>query len=188
MNFSPNHKTLEYIYTICENKTTCSDEFKSAKHKFLNIQLQKRTIGVYSINGEEFEFDQNVILYLRTLRDIISSDVPYNQKINTVFKEIVAMLNAIELSFYTIRKEQNNVFMLRPTEFFTFFSKIKKHDTLIYEIYINLAKEYLNQLEYMAYTIINKVDELNYDLKSYSNDFFNMFIEIHEPEKANDCN
>jgi hypothetical protein len=67
MNFSPNHKTLEYISTICDNKIICSLEFKSAELKYLNTQIQKKMICEYSINGEVFEFDQNVILYLRQL-------------------------------------------------------------------------------------------------------------------------
>jgi hypothetical protein len=178
MNFSPNRKTLEYIYSVCENKITCSPDFKSVELKYMNAQLQKKMIGEYSINGEVFEFDRNVILYLHALRNLISLEFPYSQKTKTVYKEIVSVLNTIESSFVLIKKEPNNIFMIKPTEFFTMLLKLKNRGSPIFSAYMNLAKEYLHQLEYMAYTIINRIDELDFDLRSYSDDFFKTFLAL----------
>jgi len=178
MNFSPNHKTLEYIYAICENKLICSSEFKSAEMKYLTMQLQKKMISEYTINGEVFEFDRNVILYLRVLRDIISLEAPYSRKTTAIYKEIAYILNTIQCSFNSIKREHNEVFIMDPTEFFISLLKIKRRDSPIFSVYINLAKEYLNQLEYMAFAIINRIDELDFDLRSYSDEFFKEFLKL----------
>jgi hypothetical protein len=190
MNFSPNHKTLEYIYAICENKIICSSEFKSAEMKYLTMQLQKKMISEYTINGEVFEFDRNVILYLRVLRDIISLECPYSKKTTAIYKEIAYILNIIQSTFYSIKQEHHKVFIMDPTEFFISLLKMKKRDSPIFSLYINLAKEYLNQLEYMAFTIINRIDELDFDLRSYSNDFFKEFLKLdfQVPDSTNVVN
>jgi hypothetical protein len=178
MNFYPNHKTLEYIYAVCENKIICSSDFKSAELKYLTIQIQKKMISEYTINGEVFEFDRNVILYLRVLRDIISLEAPYSQKTTVIYKEIAQVLNTIQSKFNSIKKEHNDVFIMMPTEFFISLLKMKRSTSSIFSVYINLAKKYLNQLEYMAFTIINRIDELNFDLRSYSDEFFKKFLEL----------
>lgn len=177
MNFCPNHKTLEYIYAVCENKTICSSDFKSAELIFLNTRLQKTLIGKYTINDELFEFDRNVVIYLSALRNIISLDTPYSKKTMVIYKEIVSILDTIETSFNIIKKAPNDIFIIKPTEFFTRLLKIKQHDnkSAIFVIYKDLAKEYLNQLEHMAYTIINRIDELDFDLRGYTEEFFNEF-------------
>jgi len=197
MNFLPNHKTLEYIYAVCENKIICSSDLKSAELKFLsaelkflNAQLQKKMISEYTINGEVFEFDRNVILYLRVLRDIILLDAPYSKKTTAIYKEIADVLNAIQSSFNTIKREHNEVFIVNPTEFFMSLLKMKRRDIPIFSIYLNLAKEYLNQLEYMAFTVINRIDELDFDIRSYSDEFFKEFLalDFQVPENSNVCN
>lgn len=178
MNFSPNHKTLEYIYAVCENKIICSSDFKSTELKFMSVQSQKKMISEYTINGEVFEFDRNVILYLRVLRDIISLEAPYSRKTTAIYKEIANVLNTIQSSFNSIKREHNDVFIMNPTEFFISILKMKQRDSPIFSVHINLAKEYLNQLEYMAFTIINRIDELDFDLRSYSDEFFKEFLEL----------
>lgn len=190
MNFSPNHKTLEYIYSVCDNKTLCSAEFKSTELKFLTMQLQKKMISEYTIDGVVFEFDRNVILYLCVLRNIISLEAPYSQKTNAIYKEIVSILNTIETSFTIIEPEQTDIFMIKPTEFFTMLLKMKQRHSLIFLAYTNLAKEYLNQLEHMSYSIINRIDELDFDLRDCSDDFFKEFLTLdtHVPENPNPPN
>lgn len=190
MNFLPNHKTLEYIYSVCENKIICSSDLKSAELKFISTQSQKKMISEYTINEEVFEFDRNVILYLRVLRDIISLDPPYSRKTTAIYKEIANVLNTLESSFNSIKRDHKEIFIMRPTEFFIFLLKTKQRDSPIFSIYINLAKEYLNQLEHMAFTVINRIDELDFDLRSYSDEFFKEFLtlDFQVPENSNVCN
>ena len=186
--FFPTNKTLDYINAlslvkldVCET----TEKLKETSAKIFKLREIKNMFGRYSVNDEILVFDRNILLQLRVLRNLIlhfqeqkKNNKKYSAESVRVYNEIVSILDFIETGYSYLNQSSLNVLMVRPSELFNVLIKTNIKCARIFDKHVELAIEYIEQLETMLCCIINHLDEIEYDIRSYSHDFFNTFLTI----------
>jgi hypothetical protein len=187
-DFFPTNKTLDCINVlslvkldVCET----TEKLKDTSAKIVKLREKKNMFGRYSVNDEILVFDRNVLLQLRVLRNLVlhfqeqkKNNKKYSVESVRVYNEIVSILDFIETGYSYLNQSSLNVLMVRPGELFNVLIKTNIKCDRIFDKHVELAIEYIEQLETMLFCIINHLDEIEYDIRSYSQDFFNTFLSI----------
>jgi len=188
MSFTPNSKTLQYIKALLTSKLGNHEKSEKLGELVDTVSILNKRKELFNKN---IIFDRNIILQLQILSNLISyfqyqktNKKPYSMESICCFKEIVSILDVIETNYFQLKLCPRNVFIIRPTELFNSILNTETVCIKIFDKYIELAKEYIDQLEIMAYAIINNLDEIDFDINSYSVEFFDIFLSIplYSPE------
>jgi len=178
-NFIPNNKTMEYINALVTSKLRNTDLVKK-----LNDAADK-VRGVNVLKSAFTSVDRNLILQLQILRNLIlhfqeqrKNNIARSPETIRAAEEILPTLDIIEENYHRLKDDERNVFMTRPTELFDLILKTNTKSIKIFDKYVELAMEYIEQLEFMSYSLINYIDEIEFDIHSYSTEFFNIFLSI----------
>jgi hypothetical protein len=181
-NFIPNNKTIDYISFLLTSKLGNDGVVKTlndAADKVRGANVLKNAFT------NELTIDRNLILQLQILRNLIlhfqeqkKNNMEHTVQTIQVIKEILPMLDIIETNYHKLKDGQCDVFMTRPSELFHLILNSNTKSIKIFDKYVELAIEYIEQLEFMSYSLINYIDEIDFDIHSYSTDFFNIFLSI----------
>jgi hypothetical protein len=191
MAFSSNIKTIEYINTILTNKATnaliLNEEFLSKMnnlyHKVLNLNKEADYYKYYAINNECFKFDRNVIVQLKILSITVSSlydsaDSPTDE-MKQMYTGLILLAEDIEKKYCKLcDMDENQLFIITSSQLFPIFLKPVTGQNKMAKNIHEFVKDHIEYLEYMTYVIINYIDNKEYDIKSYSNDFMREFQEM----------
>lgn len=181
-NFTPNNKTLEYINILLTSKFGNVDT--TEKLRSLAVKVNSLT-DLRRVFNSEIIVDRNMIIQLQILRNLTlefqeqrKNNKLFSPESVRVFKEIVPMLDIIESNFNRLKENACDILLIRPTELFHLILNANTKSLKVFDKYVELALEYIAQLEYMSYAVINYIDELDFDIHSYSSDFFNILLSI----------
>ena len=178
-----------------ENNKDGRDNLFILKSIVTKLESRKNEIGRYFLDpcatktsplgaGNAHIIDRNVILYLHILKTLLShlktnKQLSENKKV--IYKEIVTILEAIDDNYNKLQGQQNitTFIFIKPKDLFLGLLFSPVINSKIFDCYIDLAYEYIDQLEIMTYAIINRLDEINFDIESYSADFFEAFFNLN---------
>jgi hypothetical protein len=187
-DFTPNDKTIDYINTLVATKlgrVEVTEKLACIADKLRDANVLK------NVFTSELAIDRNLILQLQILRNLVLlfQEQKKNNGVRSaetirVFTEIIPILDIIETNYHRLKDGPRDIFIIRPTELFHLILNTNTTCIKVFDKYVELAIEYINKLEFMSYSLINYIDELDFDIHSYSMDFFNVFLPmpLHTPE------
>lgn len=181
MTFTANHKTVEYISALLSEKTELSQLYK----KLSELRSQKLEQGYFYLNSEKLPFDRNVIVYLQIMRNLLTLFKENRKKGNKnsadsirIYNEIVSILDAIEIRYYGLTDKSHECLPIKPYTLFNSIFNMNNRSDALYDKTHELALEYLVELETRACAVINHLDNIKFDIKSYSAEFFDKFMSM----------
>ena len=194
MDFLPNEKTIEYINTLAKNKLTSANyaleinKMGVVCEKIIALNKVIEFYEHYELNHKLYAFDRNVIAKIKALSVAVSYIEQDGENLSDEFikmyKDLIQTAECVEMKYSILKKDSvKRPFFLRINELFMYCLKARQTDTQITKKYFDLVKSHIDQLEYMAYVIINYLDEARFDINDYSVEFFRAFlcIDIQDP-------
>jgi len=181
MTFKANHKTVEYISILLSKKTELSQLYK----KLSELRSQKLELGYFYLNSEKISFDRNVIVYLQIMRNLLTLFKENRKKGNKnsadsmrIYNEILGTLDAIEIKYCGLNNKSHACLPIKPYTIFSAIFNMNNRSDALYDKTHELALEYLVELETQACAVINHLDNIKFDIKSYSAEFFDKFMSM----------
>lgn len=200
MEFLPNEKTVEYTNCILQNKESTDVIFNEKKkkigmihNKIVKLKIEVEMYEYYVLNNRVYKFDRNVLVQLKCLLMIVNNlqetnEIP-SEKLIKIYKELIELSDNIENKFCRLKNvpasrllfiKSKNLF----PKLFPVFSDENDVRNKLADRVIQFVKYHIDYLEYMAISIINYIDGIQFDIETYSNEYFQEFLllDIQFPE------
>lgn len=200
MEFLPNEKTVEYTNCILQNKESTDVIFNEKKkkigmihNKIVKLKIEVEMYEYYVLNNRVYKFDRNVLVQLKCLLMIVNNlqetnEIP-SEKFIKIYKELIELSDNIENKFCRLKNvpasrllfiKSKNLF----PKLFPVFSDENDVRNKLADRVIQFVKYHIDYLEYMAISIINYIDGIQFDIETYSNEYFQEFLllDIQFPE------
>jgi hypothetical protein len=200
MDFLPNEKTVKYANVILKNiesfDTTLNEKKEKLNNVYRKILVLKRELydyKYYGINKRVHKFDRNVLVQLKCLSTIVNNlqkndQVPSEETIQT-YEELVELLEDIENKYSKLKNIPVNLLFFVKSKnlfpkLFPVFSDPNEVRSKLEDRVFQFVKFHIEYLEDMAISIINHIDNVQFDIDSYCTEYFQEFllIDIQTPE------
>jgi len=192
MDFLPNEKTVEYTNVILKNMESSDIFFNEKKGQIDNVYNKiadlKKSVEIYQyyvLNNRVYKFDRNVLVQLKCLSTIINNLQKHNQipseEIIQVYKELIELSDDIENKYCKLKNipatrllfvKSKNLF----PKLFPVFSDPNAVNNKLSDRVFQFVEFHIEYLEDMAITIINHVDSIQFDIETYSTEYFQDFL------------
>jgi hypothetical protein len=200
MDFLPNEKTVEYANVIFQNIKSSDTLFNEKKgqmnnvyNKIVNLKKEVEIYEYYILNKRVHKFDRNVLVQLKCLSTIINNLQQNNQvpseEIIRVYKELIELSDDIENKFCKLKNIPANQLLFNKSKnlfpkLFPVFSDPDAVENKLADRVFQFIKFHIEYLEDMAISIINHIDNIHFDIETYSTEYFQDFVllELQEPE------
>jgi hypothetical protein len=199
MDFLPNEKTVEYANVILKNIESVDRVFNEKKEKLNNVYNRmtnlKKEIQMYqyySINKMVYKFDRNVLVQLQCLSTIVNNfqknnEVPSDEMMK-VYKELIDLSDDIENKYSKLKNVPVNLLLFVKSKhlfpkLYPVFSDADAVGMKLSDKVFQFVEFHIEYLEEMAITILNHIDSIQFDIESYSTEYFQDFVllDLHEP-------
>lgn len=203
MDFLPNEKTVEYTNVILKNMESSDIFFNEKKRQIDNVHNKiadlKKSVEIYQyyvLNNRVYKFDRNVLVQLKCLTTIINNLQKHNQipseEIIQVYKELIELSDDIENKYCKLKNIPANLLLfiksknLFPKLFPVFYDANTFNNKLADKVF-QFVKFHIEYLEDMAITVINHIDSIQFDIETYSTEYFQhlAMLDFQEPENSN---
>ena len=200
MDFLPNEKTVEYANVIYQNIESSDTLFNEKKgqmdnvyNKIVNLKTEVEMYQYYVLNNRVYKFDRNILVQLKCLSTIVNNlqqnnQVPSEEMIQ-VYKELIELSHDIENKFCKLKNipASRLLFIKSKNLFPKLFPVFSDPDAVKNKLsgrVFQFVKFHIEYLEDMAITIINYIDSIQFDIETYSTEYFQDFVllDFHEPE------
>jgi len=186
MEFSPNLKSIEYIDAILDDKLLNTKKTRDCKYKIYKTTVELELFGSFVLEQKKYSFDRNIIMKLNILSNFITTlktnhgeKQRMSENLVRIYEELIDLVEQIEIKYCLFTNTDiREVFLFRSGKLFRSFLNDKEKNKKVAHLYFDLAKEYINELEYMSYVLINHLDNLHFDLKSYTQEYLEEFLSI----------
>lgn len=200
MDFLPNEKTVEYANIIFQNIESSDTVFNEKKgqmdnvyNKIVNLKTDVEMYQYYVLNNRVYKFDRNVLVQLKCLSTIVNNLQQNNQlpseEIIRVYKELIELSDDIENKFCKLKNipasrllfiKSKNLF----PKLFPVFSDTDAVKNKLADRVFKFVKYHIEYLEDMAITVINHIDSIQFDIETYSIEYFQDFVllDFQEPD------
>jgi hypothetical protein len=200
MQFLPNEKTVEYANVIFQNIQSSDTLLNEKKGQMDNVYNKiadlKKSVEIYQyyvLNNRVYKFDRNVLVQLKCLSTIINNLQQNNQvpseEIIRVYKELIELSDDIENKFCKLKNIPANRLLFNKSKnlfpkLFPVFSDPDAVENKLADRVFQFIKFHIEYLEDMAITIINHIDSIQFDIETYSNEYFQdlTMLDFQEPE------
>jgi hypothetical protein len=200
MDFLPNEKTVEYANVILKNIESSDILFNEKKGQMDNVYNKiadlKKSVEIYQyyvLNKRVHKFDRNVLVQLKCLSTIINNLQQNNQvpsdEIMQIYKELIELSDDIENKFCKLKNIPASRLLFVKSKIlfpklFPVFSDTDAVENELVDRVFQFVKFHIEYLEDMAITIINHIDSVQFDIETYSTEYFQEFlsIDLQEPE------
>ena len=200
MDFLPNEKTVEYVNVIFQNIESSNTLFNEKKgqmdnvyNKIVNLKTEVEMYQYYVLNNRVYKFDRNVLVQLKCLSTIVNNLQQNNRvashKIMEVYKELIELSDDIENKYCKLKNIPANLLLFVKSKnlfpkLFPVFSDPDAVENKLTDRVFQFIKFHIEYLEDMAITIINHIDSIQFDIETYSTEYFQDFVllDFQEPE------
>jgi hypothetical protein len=200
MDFLPNEKTVEYANVILKNIESSDILFNEKKGQMDNVYNKiadlKKSVEIYQyyvLNKRVHKFDRNVLVQLKCLSTIINNlqqnDQVPSDEIMQIYKELIELSDDIENKFCKLKNIPASRLLFVKSKIlfpklFPVFSDTDAVKNKLVDRVFQFVKFHIEYLEDMAIAIINHIDSVQFDIETYSTEYFQEFlsIDLQEPE------
>ena len=197
MNFLANEKTIEYMNILVktilkDNKNETLIKMRELSDKIIKLNKKISFYKYYDINNTHYILDRNIIAKLKNLSIAVShienskiedTETFFSDDFIKMYSELIEVANDIKMKYSVFKGiETSNIFFLRPNDLFISCLKIKTHNKKIKKTYFELVHNHIDELETMAYVLINHLEEVKYDIESYSTEYCQLFLSMDDQD------
>ena len=196
----PIGQTMMSLYN--DHLITCNlsrDELVKADELIQLYTKAKRDYKYYSnfyVGAVNYKMKRNLFFYLFLLSTFVEDGYQSEKEttISTIilYKEIISILKHVAKLYCEIKDiNETNPLVEHPEHIFESLIKKKITNPKTRELTYELAKQLIKEYENMVYVIINHSECIKFDIKYYSNLFWEFGRRLHpnvetfQPEKAN---
>lgn len=201
MDFLPNEKTVEYANVILKNIESSDVTLNEKKDKINNIyrkiiKLKKEVADYeyYCMNKRVYNFDRNVLVQLKCLSTIVNNlqknnQVPSEETMQT-YNELIELSDDIENKYCKLKNIPVNLLFFVKSKnlfpkLFPVFSDPNAVRNKLADRVFNFIEYHIEYLEEMAISIINHIDNVQFDIDSYCSEYFQEFLLLDIQEEEN---
>jgi len=191
MDFLLNEKTMEHIKFVLDYKLGEShnnEKMKTLYNKVISFKKEREFYQDYSIKHKTYNFDRNVIVQLKLLSIMVSSLHEQNslpsEEMQQIYNELIALAEDIETKYMHLIKTKR--LHLKSKDLLPIFLHPITITNKMTDKVFQFTKDHIEYLEFMAYSIINHLDGLEFDIQSCSKEFMLEFMAMDFDIQATD--